>query len=182
MAEEEEWRPVSGYEGLYEVSSLGRVRSLDRWAQITPSCRCKPYRRFTPGKELKSAPHTSGYRSVCLWREGVQETALVHRLVCRAFHGEPPVGAEAAHGDGSKRNNQSKNLRWASRSENQGDSFIHGTKPLGERHRNSKLTAMNVRAIRTDRIARLIDLAERFGVSISLISQVRHRKIWRHID
>jgi hypothetical protein len=115
----EHWRPVPGYERSYEVSDLGRVRSLDR---ITD--RGRKWR----GRVMSPAPMgPRGYLVVTLWRDGAQRTALVHRLVLSAFVGPPPDGAEGLHGIGGPADNRLSNLAWGTHSENQFDQVAHGT-------------------------------------------------------
>lgn len=117
----ERWLPVSGYEGSYEVSDLGRVRSLDR---ITD--RGRKWR----GRVMSPAPmRSNGYLIVSLWRDGSQRTTLVHRLVLSAFVGPAPDGAEGLHGDGDPENNKLTNLSWGTHSENEMDKVRHGTHP-----------------------------------------------------
>ena len=114
----ESWRPVSGYEGIYEVSSLGRVRSLSRINS-----------RGTPVREriLSQHAHSSGHMRVKLSIPGRQRSADVHRLVAIAFHGPPPEGCEVCHTDGNPANNNADNLRWGTRSDNLLDRTRHGT-------------------------------------------------------
>lgn len=122
----EEWRPVIGYEGLYEVSSFGRVKSLPR--RIVNSG-LGPGRSYSyEGKTLKPLRMKVGYFSVALSHKGVKVRKYVHRLVCEAFHGEPPVGKPyACHQDGTRTNNTPGNLRWDSAKGNSKDSIRHGT-------------------------------------------------------
>ena len=95
----EKWLPVFGYEGLYEVSSLGNVRN-----------------RF--GKTVRNQTSTSGYYIVQLWRNGKPKTESVHRLVASAFI-RPPINEEQVdHLDFCKTNNNVENLEWVSRLEN----------------------------------------------------------------
>ena len=114
----EEWRQIPGYEGAYEVSNRGRVRSLDR---ITD--RGRKWR----GRILTPAIMPSGYLIVTLWRNGKQKSALVHRLVLLGFKGLPPEGTEALHADGVRANNTPENLSWGTHSDNQLDQVAHGT-------------------------------------------------------
>lgn len=116
----ETWRPVPGYEGRYEVSDQGRVRSL--WAIGGNYKR----RRQTP-LILKSPANAHGYKTVNL-RGTVNRPHEVHRLVCLAFHGPPPTPRHtAAHRDGLKGNCWSYNLRWATWEEQALDRRRHGT-------------------------------------------------------
>ncbi|MET0992976.1 MAG: NUMOD4 motif-containing HNH endonuclease [Mycobacterium sp.] len=114
----EEWRALPGYEGIYAVSDQGRVQSLDR---ITDRG------RKWKGRILSPATMPSGYRTVSLWRNGKQTTALVHRLVLFAFVGPCPEGMEALHKCGVPSDNRLVNLAWGTHSENQHDQVSHGT-------------------------------------------------------
>jgi hypothetical protein len=114
----EVWAPVVGYEGIYEVSSFGRVRSLDRVDSRGHARR---------GRIIRQASTKSGHLSLGLHRDGEARTALVHRVVARAFLGEPPEGTECCHADGDPENNNVENLRWDSRSANLRDAVKHGT-------------------------------------------------------
>ena len=116
----EEWRPIPGYEGAYEVSSFGRVRSLDR---VTDRGRRWKGRMMTP------AALRNGYLVVTLWRDGAQRTPLVHRLVLTAFVGDPLEGHEALHRNGVRDDNRLDNLAWGTHSDNQYDQIAHGTHP-----------------------------------------------------
>lgn len=118
MTAVEQWRPVVDYEGSYEVSDQGRIRSLDR---ITD--RGRKWR----GRMMSAAPLPNDYLIVTLWRGGRQRTPLIHRLVLTAFVGPAPDGHEALHKDGDRANNALSNLAWGTHSENQYDQVAHGT-------------------------------------------------------
>ncbi|MFJ4038224.1 NUMOD4 motif-containing HNH endonuclease [Microbacterium sp. NPDC090007] len=114
----EEWLPVPGYEGQYEASSTGQVRSV----------RAHPKGRTPALHVLQPALHRNGYLNVGLRKEGVRKVIGVHRIVCAAFHGRPKPGkTEVCHADGDKTNNSADNLRWGSHSENVRDSVAAGT-------------------------------------------------------
>lgn len=125
----EEWRPVAGYEGLYEVSSLGRVRSLDR---VTVTVRSgAPWTLRTRGRMLALSPNSGGYLWLSLYRDNLETKAAVHRLVAQAFvDGEEP-GLFVCHNDGDNQNNRASNLRWDTQASNAYDSVRHGTHPQG---------------------------------------------------
>ena len=124
-ATHEEWRPVVGYEGSYEVSSLGRVRSLDRYVHHKPKERAA-YTRLHRGRML--APETKkGYSVVVLCDDESCKPHAIHRLVLTAFDGEPRDGMECCHNNGDRSDNRLGNLRWGSRSENMNDKIVHGT-------------------------------------------------------
>ncbi|MFJ4107914.1 NUMOD4 motif-containing HNH endonuclease [Oerskovia enterophila] len=116
---EEVWLPAVGYEGLYEVSNHGRVRSLDR---IDANGRRRKGRILLPVKNLKG-----GRLRVDLYRGGQKRMLLIHRLVLMTFVGPAPDGMEACHNDGNHTNNAPNNLRWDTSSANKLDSVRHGT-------------------------------------------------------
>lgn len=180
----EEWRPVVGFPD-YAVSSFGRVRRVvpDRYGRMS-------------GGALIQTVGNHGYCVVSLHEQTRQSVRLVHRLVCEAFHGAAPSAThQVAHGDGDRTNNHSDNLRWATPSGNNFDKRDHGTMrvgldhhahakpecmPRGEAHGNSKLTTDKVQAIRADTRPQSVIAAE-YGISQSLVSQVRQRRIWAHV-
>lgn len=121
----EEWRAVTGYEGLYEVSDLGRVRSLDRYVQRNGGCASgRPMR--LKGIILKPRPMKSGHLQVNLGKNGISRNELIHQLVLIAFVGPRPKGMEGCHEDGDPSNNNLDNLRWDTRSGNNLDKVRHG--------------------------------------------------------
>lgn len=176
----ESWLPVSEYEGLYEVSNLGRVRSLPR--------------NGTLGGILAANPVRGGYLTVHLSKGNKQRRLLVSRLVATAFHGPCPDGLECAHLNGKRDDNRSRNLEWTTPVVNQGHRRIHGTTCEGERGGFTKLTAEKVLAIR--RLQAIAvghwsrrangtmsqqEVADRFGISRQLVSAIWNRKVWRHL-
>ena len=118
----EEWLPVVGYEGLYEVSNMGRVRSLKRTVERQASTGSSTHRYPVAGKLLALRPDRTGfYRSVGLCKNGVQRQHLVHSLVLTAFCGPRPPGHVGCHGSLGSRNNTLPNLRWDTKSANARD-------------------------------------------------------------
>ena len=132
-ADAEEWCAVTNYEGRYEVSDLGRVRSL------------------VGGKShvMSGVPDSTGYPTVRLSNGyGNSKRFKVHRLVCRAFHGPQPWGHEVAHLDGSKTNAAASNLRWLTPRENHAHKAAHGTRQTGERNGRCKFSDATVAKVR----------------------------------
>ena len=117
----ETWRSVVGFEGLYEVSDLGRVRSLDH---VTCN-RLGVTRRFR-GRILKLTA-TGHDVAVSLHKNGVQSRGVVHKMVLTAFVGPCPDGMECCHGPSGYADNRLSNLRWDTHSENMIDRSRHGT-------------------------------------------------------
>lgn len=181
----ENWKSIPGYEGYYEVSDLGNVRSLDReiehvnrWGTLTIN--------KLKGKNLALAETepTPGYfrLTAVLSKNNKAKTRLVHHLVMEAFEGPRPSGYEVAHNDGNSLNNEFKNLRYALPMDNTHDKFRHGTMLRGARVGTSKLSEDQARHIISMRgKCRLIELAEKYGVRESLISRIQTGKRWRHL-
>ena len=123
----EEWRPIEGYEGLYEVSSYGRVRSLDRYVKNGCSY------RLHKGKVLSLLKGEYGYLQVNLHCNGKMYKKYVHRLVAETFLPNPDNLPEVNHKDEDKSNNRVDNLEWCNRKYN----LSYGTRL--ERYRNTML-------------------------------------------
>lgn len=173
--DEEIWKPVVGYEGAYEVSSLGRVRSLDRRVPWT-SRHGTATTRFCPGTVLRPGKRKDGYLTVCLGAD--TSSSQVHVLVLAAFVGPRPHGYECLHIDGSRANNRLSNLRYGTRSDNAIDVFYHGRRLL-----NSDQIA-HIRKRQKEGLyhGERKDLAERWGVSRSTIQDVIHGRTYKHAD
>ena len=118
----EQWRPVVGYEGHYEVSDHGRVRSLDRIMERKDGV-LHPYK----GKVLRTTyNHEGGHRTVQMSRGKGLRRFYVHRLVLEAFVGPCPKGMVTCHLDDDPENNHLANLRWDTESANQYDKVRNG--------------------------------------------------------
>lgn len=119
---EETWKAVNGYEGLYEVSDEGRVRSLDRIIDTESG-----YKRPFKGRVLKPGKSPGGYLQVNLRKSGRSKSEAIHRMVCRAFNGSNPEDKPwVLHTDGNKENNRPENLRWGTPKENTEDTIRAG--------------------------------------------------------
>ena len=120
----EEWRAVPGYEGLYEVSDQGRVRSIDRYDSIG---------RLRKKRYIKLSLSSSGYFSVGLSKKGKVTIYLVHRLVAQVFIPNPFSLPQVNHKDEDKKNNIAENLEWCDAKYNSN----YGT--AKERHRSTAI-------------------------------------------
>ncbi len=161
------WEPVPGYEGLYEVHRIGKVRSL---GFMTPA----GYRK---GRVLKPAM-SAGYPAVSLVKGGVKKTVRLHQIVCEAFHGPAPSPKhEVAHVDGVRGHVWARNLRWATSKENQKDKKLHGTSMQGDKHHQTVIPDMLVPVIATEYVKGssvygLKALAKKYGCSIQPIHSI----------
>ena len=136
----EHWLPVVGFEGLYEVSDLGRIRSIDRIVSSGKQWRGRIRRAYRSKADRRL--------SIVLYRASRPTTRRVHRLVLEAFCGLCPEGMEACHyPDNDPSNCRLDNLRWDTPISNHADKIVHGTTNRGERHGMSWLIATDIERI-----------------------------------
>ena len=129
---EEEWRDIKGYEGYYQVSNLGRVKSLSRYV-------AKGVRRmYVAERILKTRKNKNGYLAVYPCKNGRNVAMDVHRIVGLVFIPNPNGYKDINHKDGDKENNRVENLEWVTRSQN----IKHAYKELGHRHVCRKVLCM----------------------------------------
>lgn len=168
----EEWRAIPGWEGFYEVSNQGRVRSLDR---VTHG------RRY-PGRVMHQS-RIYGYAVVSLNKRSVKKTVRVHRAVLEAFVGPPPLDHVGCHIDGDKEHGVLSNLKWATQKENIEDCRRHGTLPMGERHGLAKMTAERIIQMRLEWHggAYPTALGRKFGISARSVWEACTGRTWRHV-
>ena len=117
------WKDIPGFEGLYQASDCGRIRSVDGKCTYTE----RHGTRHWKSRIIKMKGHasTGGYR-VTLWKDGKSQGWLVHRLVALAFLGIPKEGMTVNHIDGDRSNNRVENLEWLSRGDNIRHGFANG--------------------------------------------------------
>lgn len=181
------WKPIPGYEGLYEASSLGRIRSLGRTIshhRRKPDGSTVEIRFDVKPRILRSDPN-KGYLNAKIYNaHGERFNTGVHRLVCLTFHGPCPDGHQAAHLNGDRKDNRAKNLTWATPTENARHRAWHGTTIQGIRIKTSKLTEEHVLA------ARILFAAgwsparagALFGVSNATMDRVKNGLTWKHVS
>lgn len=164
----EEWKDIPGQEGKYQVSNLGRVKSVCRKVRgINPYTkkeflRTVPERILRPGRFCKC-----GHVSVTLGRK--TNGRPVHQLVMLAFVGPPPEGMEVLHKDGNPQNNQLSNLHYGTRTDNILDVYRQGG-------RWRKLSVDDVEAIRFGLWSGILgtELAKMYNVSATTISSIKN--------
>lgn len=176
------WKPIDGFENIYEISNIGNVKSLERSISDHGGFRLVRERILRPGKNRR------GYTTVLLNSYGKSHTRYVHRLVIQAFIPNLENKRTVNHKDGIKSNNKIDNLEWATDSENIKHAFVLGLKgglsDIGENNHNSKLTNKQVCEIRNRYIFRKVTykyLADIYKVSISTIEAVISGRNWRKI-
>lgn len=177
MSPAEEWRDILGFEGAYQASTLGRIRSIDR---SIPNPRGSGFRTHK-GRVRKFSVRPNGYQAVHISVGGRRRTESVHRLVALAFIGNPPFeGALVLHGNGVPTDNRPSNLRYGTQSENLADRIAHGTSTRGGRP-EAKLSVAAVHVIRRARESRSAttgQLAKKFNVAPQTVDNVIHGRSW----
>lgn len=169
----ETWFPVKGYEGIYSVSDLGNVVSMN-------------YRHTGMLQLMTPCKDSDGYLIVCLTKDGKQKTLTIHVLVMAAFVGTRPKGLQVNHKSGIKTDNRLVNLEYCTSSENRLHAYRTGLQsfPNGEDHPNAKLSKADVEAIR-GRLAAgetQTKIAQSFGISTSNVSLLATNKRWNKVQ
>lgn len=165
------WRPIRAYEGAFEVSDMGRVRSLSRILSDG--------RRWA-GRVRRLKRLDSGHQSIKLVSRG--PFLLVHRLVLEAFIGPCPEGMEGCHNNGHADDNRLTNLRWDTRLANNADKIRHGRSLRGAQNNRAKLCGGDVERMRD--LARCgvtgRRIAALFMVTPANVSSILKGKTWNH--
>ena len=167
----EEFRDIAGYEGLYEVSNLGNVKSLNK----------------RKGRILKPSKEKTDYLRVCLSKQGVEKKYLVHRLVAQAFIDNPNNLTEINHKDEDKQNNRVDNLEWCNRCYN----INYGTRnqKVGESNTNHPNESKQVLCLETGKIyPSTMEVQRQLGFAQGHISSACNGKLkqaygytWRYV-
>jgi hypothetical protein len=169
------WRPIPGWCGLYEVSTFGRIRSLDR---VTgPVGRA----RITRGRIMTLVPRQR-YATVLLKDKERHQIAYVNRVMLQVFRPViNDVDLDSCHNNGKRTDNSLENLRWDTRMGNLKDMDIHGTRIKGENHPRSKLNESQVRLIKASQKSNK-DMAAELNVPAQMVRRVRSGLTWSHIE
>lgn len=176
----EEWRDIPDWEGYYQVSNKGNVRSLDRWVPHGTSGK-----QFIPGKMMIPFIDEDGYYRFRFRKKGQkQQKYFGHRLVMMGFVGISDLVVN--HKDGNRKNNNLNNLEYCTVRENVIHSFsvLGRQAPRGENSKSSKLKESEVKNIKIairDKTHKVKDLAELYGVAPSNISNIKKGRTWKHV-
>lgn len=173
----EVWKDIPNYEGLYQVSNLGRVRGLDRVVKTKNGLT-----QTKKGKILKNKMGTNRYYYVCLYKNNKQKTFMIHTLVASNFIGKRPDNHDICHKNGDRYDNRVENLKYDTRRQNNIDHYRYGSK-----NPNGKLSIAEVLDMRkkykTGRFTHK-QIAELFNISKSQTNAVlnKHSYKWLNDD
>ena len=173
----EVWKDIEGYEGYYQVSNNGNVKSCVKCILAT--------NRIINRKEKLLKPWTcDGYKIVKLYRKNIPYTTKVHRLVGIAFIPNPEKKPQINHIDSDRANNHVYNLEWATASENAIHGYTYGDRSTqGVRHPQSKFTEKEILAIRSIDFSQItrVRIAKIYGVVKTTVSAIVNRQNWKHL-
>lgn len=178
----EKWKDIKGYEGAYQISSLGKVKSLSRTARIGYN-----FFRKMIEKILKASIDGAGYYQIRLSINRTVKSYRIHRLIAEHFILNPRMNVCINHKDGNKLNNKIDNLEWCTYSENMIHSLEKGLRkpPTNESHGMAKLNRFQVQRIRLikeimPKITKKA-LGKLFNMSEGGISGILGYKVWKKI-
>lgn len=178
------WKSIKGYEGLYEVSNQGRIRSVDRLC----SRNIVGLENYTKrGRVLKPRHQRQGYVLVALWnKKGERKDILTHRLVAKTFIKNPKEKKTVNHKNGAKDDNRVENLEWATQLENNRHSRESGFFTKDKKGENNPSAKLEERDVRMVKMACEMGLSNKtiagiFKVSKSAIGLIRTGRNWGHI-
>jgi len=174
------WKDIEGYEGSYQVSNLGRVKSLNRVVKSFGETT-----RKHNGRIMTPTIRSGGYFNLFLCRKSVCKIYKVHRIVAKAFCEGYKEELQVNHIDGDKLNNRSDNLEWCTAKQNSIHAFATGLNKgkKGEEHGNNRLTELEVRKIKANEDKLTVrKLAKKFNVSEGAVNGILRGTSWRHLD
>ena len=177
---EEIWKDVVGYEGIYMVSSLGRMLSKER------TVKRKNGADYLQKESIIEGSDYHGYKVTTIAKNKIKKHKFIHVLIAEAFLGPKPEKMEVCHGDGNRKNNCIENLRYGTRSDNVRDAIKHGTykrPPIvrGSKRSDAKINEKIAKQIKESDESSYI-LAKKLNISRALISNVRRNKSWTHVN
>lgn len=177
----EEWLPVIGYEGYYEVSSWGRVRRLEM--VVERKLKDRIIRQRVPGRIMGPAPNpVSGHLCVHLCKNGKPKTHNLHVLVALAFLGPRPDKLQVCHNDGNPAHNWKTNLRYDTPIGNAADRHTHGTHAKGSNNPGAKFNEEQIIELISEMTVKsLAQISRERGIHPATLSSIKTGANWPHL-
>lgn len=184
---EEIWKDIIGFEGIYQISNFGRIKSLERLVKCGI---LNSEFRIVKERILKPAINRNGYYKVCLKHKFINKTLLVHRLIAQAFIPNPENKPTINHINGIKTDNRIVNLEWCTMKENNVHAFATGLKRahnksinVGAVNSNAKLKEADVLKIRQllSDGETLGAIAEKYNVGFTAIHKIKIGQTWKNV-
>lgn len=176
----ETWKDIEEFEGIYQISNMGNIRSIDR----TIICKNNSL-KFLKGKMKKPSSDKDGYQTIILHKNNKSYNKKIHRLVLNAFE-KNNEELQVNRINGIKSDNRLENLEWVTPKENiehcKRTGLNHSR--IGENHYSSKLTENDVIEIRylcENTNLKHREIAEMYDLSVGHISDIKLKKAWSHI-
>lgn len=174
------WKEIPGFNGWYEASNLGRIRSY--------RSKCKSDKRINKPKIIKGNKHPLGYIRVKLKNNSSRTGYLIHRLVAETFIPNPQKKPQINHKNGIKDDNRVSNLEWVTPQENVDhaidNGFIDHSKQYGEKGNNAQLTkkqVLQIRSVYDQGWATQTELSKAYNISQKHVSRIVNKQRWKHI-
>lgn len=182
MTEIEIWKPIPNYESIYEVSNLGRIKSLERTVQLNS----RNTTRKLKEKILSLNPYSDSYPIVSLHKNKITEIRQVHKIVALVFNPNPENLPFINHLNGNKKDCRAINLEWCTHLQNMHHAFSTGLIPSGEKSHKAKLSNENVlvikRLLKINPNTNQSAIARKFNVGRSTINAISKKKKWKYIN
>ena len=178
---EEIWRNVQDYEGLYQISNLGRIKRLAYWHNVGIKNIKKIYKQE---RILKQSRDSSGYKQVCLTKNSKKKSYSIHKMMAIAFIPNLENKEQVNHKDGNKINNIIDNLEWCTYHENLRHAMNHDLRAIGEKHGAAKLKNDDVLYIyKTFKNGEktIQQLCKMFNMSYASIRDITVKRYWKNL-
>lgn len=166
---DEIWGPIIDYEDYYEISNLGRIKSLDRTVVYTNRNRTQHYK----SKLLTPSKNQDGYFKVSLNKDGKLDVKIIHRLVALAFIPNPENKPQINHIDGNKLNNCVDNLEWNTNIENLNHSYLNNLNPNIKLSKDDVILIRNLHSLKIHTQA---EIGKMFNVNKEHINSIVNNK------
>jgi hypothetical protein len=175
---EEIWKDVVGYEGYYQVSNFGRIKSVDRIVNHISG------RKRVKGLIMTPKNAGCGYLKVDLSKNNKYKAEYVHRLVLKHFKGEDKLKPEVNHKNGNKTDNRLDNLEWVDSSENKNHAILTGLRKIqmGQYASASKISDIDAYMIKYN-LDFIVNkkVAEIYNIDVQIVRSIRANRTWKHI-